>query len=79
LITEESRNLPWGSSLVVISAIPTEALMGTLIGMKRFGRKVALIIIGDTGSSITSENLDIYHVSDDIPWQELESVYIRNT
>ncbi len=78
LLSEESRNLPWGSSVVVISAIPTDTLLGTLISIKKFGRKVALIIIGDTDSSITSDNLDIYHVSDDIAWHELESVYVRN-
>ena len=47
LVVTESRNLPWGSTMVVITAMPTESLLSVLFQMKRVGRKVVLITIGN--------------------------------
>jgi uncharacterized protein (DUF58 family) len=76
MIVDEVRNLPWGSSLVVISAIPSGDLLATLLNMKRAGRKVALIVVGDAGTSISVEGLEVYYVREDVDWRELESVQI---
>jgi len=76
LIVDEGRNLSWGSSLVVISAAPTDALLATLLNMKRAGRRVALVIVGDAALSINAESLDVYHVGEDVAWRELESLHI---
>jgi len=73
LVVSESRNLPWGSTLVVITAVPTEALLSVLFQMKRVGRKVVLITIGGK-EPINIDGLTTYHVRDDISWGKMETL-----
>ena len=62
--------------MVVVSAMPTESLLEALFQMKRVGRKVALILVGNAASGISTDGLMVYHVSDDITWQDLETLNI---
>ena len=73
LVMTESRNLPWGSTMVVITAVPTEPLLSVLFRMKRVGRKVVLITIGGV-EPVSSNGLTSYHVSDDIAWEKMETL-----
>jgi len=75
VIAGESRSLPWGSAMVVISAFPTESLLSTLVHMKRAGRRVVLIQVGV--SPLNAEEIISYHVSDDVAWSDLEAVAVR--
>jgi uncharacterized protein (DUF58 family) len=71
LVVNESRNLPWGSTMVVVSATPTDALLTTLIQIKRAGRKVALISVGGSEPPVSQDVLTVYHVRDDLLWHDL--------
>lgn len=73
MVANESRNLPWGSTLVVITAVPTDELLATLTHLKRAGRKVALIVIGGK-ESISNNGLTTYNVPADIMWEKMESL-----
>lgn len=42
LIREESPKLPWGSTLVVVTALVTEPLKATLAGLRAGGRRIVL-------------------------------------
>ena len=79
LIANESRNLPWESTMVVITAVPTEALLSVLLRVKRAGRKIALILVGgpDSQTQISMDGLTVYHVRDDIIWRDLQTLDIR--
>ena len=77
LVQNESRNLAWGSTMVVISAIPTNALFSTLIQMKRGGRRVALIVVGGSEPSISKDGLTVYHIREDVAWRELETLSVK--
>ncbi len=72
----ESRNLPWGSTLVLITAAPTEALLATLLRMKRVGRRVALVIIGGPEIPVL-DGLPVYRIADDVPWREVEKLKLQ--
>jgi len=75
-ISLESRNLPWGSTLVLITAIPTETILATLLRMKRAGRRVALVIIG--GPEIPNlDGIPAYRIADDVPWNEVETLTMQ--
>ena len=76
LVVNENRNLPWGSSLVLITAAPTEDLIATLFRMKRAGRKIALIVVGGAQPEFSHQGFAIYYVSDKVPWQEIETLDI---
>jgi uncharacterized protein (DUF58 family) len=76
LVQNESRNLPWGSTVVVITATPTDALLSTLYNMKRIGRRVVLILVGGTKTAVSEDSLTVYHIPEDIPWQDIETLPI---
>ncbi len=76
LVVNESRNLPWGSTIVVISAMPTDTLLSALLHIKRAGRKVALISVGGSEPPMSKDSLIMHHVRDDVLWQKLETLSI---
>jgi len=75
-LLDEARNLPWGSTLLVISAVPTGDLLGALFRMKRVGRRTALAAVGGEKPPVSADGLTVYHIRDDIPWNELETLNI---
>lgn len=76
LVLREGTNLPWGSTVVVVSAAPTEGLVSALQAVRRAGRVVALIVVG--GEAVPSrDGLNIYRVPDAIPWYELKGLALQ--
>ena len=73
MLVTESRNLPWGSTMTVITAAPGEQLLSTLYQMKRVGRKVVLITIGSR-DAVSANGLTTYNISDDIGWEKMEAM-----
>jgi uncharacterized protein (DUF58 family) len=76
-VTNEGHNLPWGSTMMVITAIPTDDLLSTLIGLKRAGRQVVLVVVGGTEPATGTDGLRVYHISDEVAWRELESLSVE--
>ncbi len=77
LVLHEGRNLHWGSTLVVISAMPTDTLLSTLLKMKRAGRRVAVILVGGPEPLISKDGLTVYHIRDDVIWHDLETLDVQ--
>ncbi len=77
LVADEVRNLPWGSTVVVISAMPTDALFSTLFTMKRAGRSVVLIVVGGSEPLISKDGLTVYHIREDVAWRELDMLSLK--
>ena len=73
-IRQEVRNLPWGSTLVVITAQANEETIATLLELKRVGRSVSLIKIGGKAPKTDTGTLPIYQIQDDIAWDVLEEI-----
>lgn len=78
-VRREAGNLPWGSTLLVISAQPGDELIATLLDLKRLGRSVALIKVGGEPPEITEGNLSTYHVRDEVPWEVVEEIHVRDS
>jgi len=76
-VSQESRLLPWGSTVVVITAVPTEALLTTLVKMKKAGRSVALIMVGGAEVEPGLNGLSVYRVPDDVAWQDVETIRLQ--
>ena len=79
LVLRESRNLPWGSTIVAITAIVTDNLLAALLQIKKTGRRVALIIVGDSEIKISRDGLTVYRVSNDVLWSDMETLDISVT
>ena len=73
-VQHEVRNLPWGSSLVVISALPPDTLFATLLRMQRAGRRVVLISVGGPEPPMSRDGLTVYHLRDEVDWRDLETL-----
>jgi len=59
--------------LVVITAVPTGTLLSVLFRMKRVGRKIVLIIIGNH-EEISTVGLTTYHINEDIGWENMKAL-----
>ncbi len=76
-IRQEAPVLPWGSTLLVIAAQPSEELIATLMDLKRVGRSVALVKVGGPpkeGPEPGAESLDIYYIHDDVGWDVIKEI-----
>ena len=76
LLDREARGLSWDATLVVITAVPDEPLLASIHRYRRAGRRVALIVIGGEPPS-RDGRLPTYHVSDEVPWRDLESIRLQ--
>ena len=77
LLQNESRNLSWGSTIMVISAYVTDELLSALYNMKRSGRKVVLVTIGDQTPVSSTGDLAVFNVSESISWRDMDTISLR--
>lgn len=77
LLGREARGLSWDATLVVITAVLDEPLLASIHRYRRAGRRVALIVIGGEPPSRDGA-LPTYHVSDEVPWRDLESIRLQD-
>ncbi len=73
LLLSESPRLPWGATLVVVSAIVTDDLLATLVRLREVGRRVVLVSLEGASAlpfesppGILTYRLD----ADDLPFDE---------
>jgi uncharacterized protein (DUF58 family) len=67
-LRQEARALPWGSTLLAITARPAAELTEALLDLKRAGRRVALVKVGGEPPEEASAVMPAYHVSDEVAW-----------
>jgi uncharacterized protein (DUF58 family) len=77
LILEESRHLPKGTTLAVVTAIPDEHTVSTLSRLRRAGWSVALVYLGGTGSGSANWRIPTYNVPGSVEWESLEEILIQ--
>lgn len=76
-VREQGGDLPWVSTLVVVTAVPTPALVDTLAGFYRAGRPVALVVIGGEGPESGPGGLPVYQVPADIAWEKVDGLEVN--
>ena len=74
LLIGEGRALPWRTTLMMVTAAPTDRLLSSLRQLRRVGRRVALVLIGEQGGFAIPAGYPVYHVLDEVPWREMTSV-----
>ncbi len=71
LLLHESPRLPWGSTLLVVTAIAHETLLATLLDLQRAGRRVVLFTLAEKPPVEHLPGITVYHlphlVADVIP------------
>jgi uncharacterized protein (DUF58 family) len=76
-LRHEARALPWGTTVVAVTAQPGEDLAAALLDLKRAGRRVALVKVGGAPPHEASAALPAYHVPDEVGWELVEEVGLR--
>jgi uncharacterized protein (DUF58 family) len=76
-IRQEAAGLPWGSTLVVISAQPGDELLSVLLDLKRVGRSVALVKVGGEVPGTGGDSLRVYHVPDKVAWEVIPEIALK--
>ncbi len=60
-LTQEGRALPWGATIVLVSAATPEGALAALLRLRRAGHRVALVQVGD--SVVAAGTLPVYRVA----------------
>ncbi len=74
---QEARSLPWGSTLLVISAQPDKNLMAALLDTKRVGRSVTLVTIGGTKEEqekLETGRIPVFNVTNETAWEIVKEI-----
>jgi uncharacterized protein (DUF58 family) len=73
LLMAESRSLPWGSTLVVVTSVMTDALQATLLRLHDVGRRLVLVSLEDrpSPSFLSIPGVQTYHLpASKLPFDE---------
>lgn len=62
LLLRESPRLPWGATLLVVTAIAHETLLATLLDLRRAGRKVVLFTLAEEPPQAQLPGITVYHL-----------------
>ncbi len=62
LLLHESPRLPWGSTLLVVTAIAHETLLATLLDLHRAGRRVVLFTLAEKPPIEQLPGITVYHL-----------------
>ncbi len=67
MLVQESPNLPWVSTIVLVTAVVTDEIMVTLLRLKEAGRRVVLISLADEPPPRELGTLLTYHIPSSAP------------
>ncbi len=62
LLLRESPRLPWGSTLLVVTAVAHEALLAALLDLQRSGRRVVLFTLAERPPERDLPGILVYHL-----------------
>ncbi len=73
-LQREARNLPWGATIMAISGVMGEALAVTLLRLRRAGRSVALVLVGDDHERPALPGVPVWLVQGERRWRACEAL-----
>ena len=76
-VRQEAGDLPWVSTLVVVTAVPTPSLVDTMASFHRVGRPVALVVIGGEGPESGPGGLPVFQIPADVAWEKVEGMEVN--
>ncbi len=70
LLAEETRRLPFGVTLVVVTADLTPAVVASLRGLRRHGHAVSVLLTGRQGAGVSPEGITLRRVGPPEAWRD---------
>ena len=77
LVLEQSRALPWDTTIIVVAAILDDATLSTLTRLRRAGRDTVLIHVGGDRTMPRDVGVRRLTVPETMDWQSLERIVIE--
>ena len=77
LLDLESRELPYGVTLVIVTSVLTEESLAGLMAVRAAGHRVALLLIGDEAPDFSHPGLTVYRIGGQARWREMEEIAAR--
>lgn len=74
LLASESPRVPWGATLVVVTAVVSEALLAEMARLRAVGRKLVLVSLDDDYTDGDLPGITVHH----IPVQEMLFRWVRS-
>jgi len=75
-LERETRGLLWATTLVAISAVMTDELLAALLRLRRAGRTVGLILVGDDHARPSIPGVPTWIVRGEEEWRTLETLVL---
>ncbi|MFK7805748.1 MAG: DUF58 domain-containing protein [Anaerolineae bacterium] len=64
LLISEAPGIPWGTTIVLITAVTHDTLMATLLDLAAAGRSIVLISLADDPPAEYLPQITVYHITD---------------
>lgn len=78
LLQLEARELPYGATIVVVSAVLSEESLSQLMTLKAAGHRIALLLIGDDVPDVPLDGIWTYRIGGEERWRELTEIDTGN-
>ncbi|MHB1415387.1 MAG: DUF58 domain-containing protein [Chloroflexota bacterium] len=76
LIASESWGLPYGSTLVVVTAVLNDEIVARLSALGAAGHRLTLLLIGDHVPPITLPGITVYRIGGEEAWRDLAALAV---
>ena len=74
LLRLESHDLPYGATLVVVTAVLGEDILKELLALKAAGHRIALLLVGDEAPSFRWDGIAVHRVGGEAAWRDLREI-----
>jgi len=78
MLARDRTRLPWGTTVVVASAVLPEAVLQSLLAFESAGHTAAALLVGGRPPAGPIPGITTYHIPDDVPWARLDSLEPRS-
>ncbi len=74
MVAIEAPALPWGTTVLAITAVPDQDLLGALHTLRTSGRSVGLVLVGTKTEAISTDGVPVFRVMGEEAWREIVRV-----
>jgi uncharacterized protein (DUF58 family) len=74
LLATEAPALPWGTTVLAITALPDADLLGTLHAVRRKGQPTGLVLVGSGAQMVIADGIPVFHVGGEEAWRDVTRV-----
>lgn len=74
LLVAEAPTLPWGATVLAITAIADPDLLGALWRLRREGRSAGLVLVGTQTPEVAADGMPVFHVRGEEAWRDIARV-----